>query len=174
MATFNSIQSVLDDHEERALHSALNFLRKNELVLSYTIKDAAPVGDDEPTAPALDNFLSLRPELPRLFDLSHEYENGKYDADAGAYLYDLEVRYDEENSNFSEIFLACCQDRELYEEFFRSLVYKDSACNFREYVTLCTLKEWRALSCEKTSVCDFDVAIDHERGVVYYHNEDWK
>lgn len=176
MTNYKPLQSVLTDDEERAFHSALNFLRKREIVLSYTIKDAAPVlgSGDEPPAPALDRFLSLRPELPRLFDYSHEYENGRYDADAGAYLYDLEIRYDDENSNFPEIFCACIQDRELYKEFFRSLVYKDAEYNFREFVKPCTLQEWRALNCEKTSVCDFDVAIDQENGVVYYHNEDWK
>ena len=107
---------------KNALRAALEYLAKNEITLDYTFPAPEPTNfDDEPDAPALDAFIEKRPRMEELFLLCNRLDNGEYDYDYGAYIFDFVV--DKEDVDY--LYDAISEDEGLLEEFFESLCFTE-------------------------------------------------
>ena len=120
----------MTDQDKRFLHDALEYLAKNQIELNYTFPASNPAtSDDVPFCPELDDFVARRPRMEDLFMLCGRWNNGYYDNDCGAYLYDFVV-FEED---VEDLYNAISADDELFDEFVQSLCYDDYD-NMRDFV----------------------------------------
>lgn len=107
---------------KNALRAALEFLADNEITLDYTFPAPEPTNyDDEPDAPELYAFIEKRPRMEDLFLLCNRLDNGVYDYDCGAFIFDFVV-YKED---VDDLYDAISEDDGLIEEFFKSLCFTE-------------------------------------------------
>ena len=112
----------MTDKDRQFLHDALEYLAKNQIELNYTFPNENPTTfDDFPFCPELDDFVARRPRMEDLFMLCGRLNNGYYDRDCGAYLYDFVV-FEED---VEDLYNAISADDELFDEFVQSLCYDD-------------------------------------------------
>lgn len=120
----------MTDKDKRFLRDALEYLAKNQIELNYTFPASNPAtSDDEPDSGELGAFIVRRPRMEDLFMLCGRWNNGYYDDDCGAYLYDFVV-FEED---VEDLYNAISADDELFDEFVKSLCY-DEDCELRDLV----------------------------------------
>lgn len=115
--------------EKTFLRAALEYLAKNQIELNYTFPAlyACKNGDERfPESAELDEFLEKRPYFEDLFLLTPEWNNGYYDRDCGAYLYDFVVFDDDGGEEIDALEKKIEADEDLYDEFLRTLCYDDN------------------------------------------------
>lgn len=119
----------MTDKEKTFLRAALEYLAKNEIELNYTFFAPFSVRPEngEPFCSELDAFIEKRPHMEDLF-LRSVLDNGQYDHDCGAFLYDFVV--DDVNNLYDEI----SADDNLFEEFLRSLCFDEDG-KIRDFLT---------------------------------------